>query len=121
MVFFLPCKTKRQLIKCSAYVLIAFVFLVKFFSPQFIAWVSPFLLMRTQRNIDWGIYVGMHGSTYLEYPIFWGLRYSLTPPYFYIAVMARLIFIALALASTLFSLKNDCSISSLKKGTLDLI
>ncbi|MEM2850209.1 MAG: hypothetical protein QXW18_00090 [Candidatus Bathyarchaeia archaeon] len=115
MVFLLPCKTNRQLIKCSAYVLIAFVFLVKFFSPQFIAWVSPFLLMRTRRNVDWGIYGGMHGSTYLEYPIFWGLRYSLTPPYFYIAVMARLIFTILALVATLFSLKNDYSTSSLKK------
>lgn len=115
LIFLLPCKSNRQLIKCSAYVLLAFVFLVKFFSPQFVAWVSPFLLMRMQRNVDWGIYIGMHGSTYLEYPILWSLRYSLTPPYFYIAVAMRLIFIILALASTLFSLKSNCSFTFLKK------
>jgi len=105
LVFFLSCKGRKELIGCSAYILLVFVFFVKFFSPQYVVWFSPFLLLWVNRKLDWLTYGGIHFAVYLEYPVFWGLHNVLDPPYFFIIVALRLIFTAVAIVLVLSSLK----------------
>jgi len=105
LLFFLSCKERRELIGCSAYILLVFVFFVKFFSPQYVVWFSPFLLLWANRKLDWLTYGGIHTAVYLEYPVFWSLHNVLDPPYFFIIVALRLIFTAVAIALILSSLK----------------
>ncbi|MEM3087541.1 MAG: glycosyltransferase 87 family protein [Candidatus Bathyarchaeia archaeon] len=105
LVLFLSCKERRELIGCSAYILLVFVFFVKFFSPQYVVWFSPLLLLWVNKKLDWLTYAGIHTAVYLEYPVFWNLHNVLNPPYFYIIIVLRLFFTAVAIALILSRLK----------------
>ena len=105
LALFLSCKERRELIGCSAYILLVFVFFVKFFSPQYVVWFSPFLLLWVNKKLDWLTYGGIHATVYLEYPVFWNLHNVLNPPYFFIIIGLRLFFTAFAIALILSRLK----------------
>ena len=70
IVLFLPCRLKEDLLGCCAISLMNIVFFSKVFSPQFITWFSPFLLMQIWKRRYWVYYWVLQVSVYLEFPVF---------------------------------------------------
>jgi len=70
LVFFLPCHRRGDLVACCAISLMGLVFSSKVFSPQFIMWFTPFLLMQIRGRRYWIPYWLLQGSVYLEFPVF---------------------------------------------------
>ena len=82
-------KEPRELIRACSYVLMIFVFFTKFYSPQYVVWFTPFLLLSMAGSWDWLLQILVQASVYVEYPVLWNLRFSETYPYFYWAVALK--------------------------------
>lgn len=70
LVFFLPCRRREDLLACCAISLMGLVFSSKVFSPQFLTWFTPFLLMQIWKRRYWISYWLLQASVYLEFPVF---------------------------------------------------
>ncbi len=70
LVLLLPCRRREDLLACCAISLMNLIFFSKVFSPQFIAWFTPFLLMQIWRRRYWVPYWLLQVSVYLEFPVF---------------------------------------------------
>ena len=80
LVFLLPCRRNEDLVGCCAISLMNLVFFSKVFSPQFITWFSPFLLIEVWDRRYWVYYWLLQASVYLEFPVFF--HYHILRPRF---------------------------------------
>jgi len=99
-------KGSRGVILGSSYVLMVFVFLTKFYSPQYITWFTPFLILSLPGNLNLLYQITLHLVVYIEYPMLWNLRFSNIYPYFYWAVAAKFLLFSLGILRILLSLSR---------------
>jgi uncharacterized membrane protein len=116
LVFLLPCRQKEELLVCCTISLTNLLFFSKVFSPQFITWVSPFLLMQIWRRRYWAFYWLLQISVYLEFPVFF--HYHIFRPRFgwtwlvggigfYLCVFIHLICLGVISISLAYRLRSE--------------
>jgi len=115
LVFFLPCRRRGDLLGCCAISMMNLVFFSKVFSPQFITWFSPFLLMQIWRRRYWVYYWLLQASVYLEFPVFFhyhifrprfGWTWLLGGIGFYMSVFIHLVCLAVISISLAYRLRS---------------
>jgi len=100
----------RALIMACSYVLMVFVFFIKFYSPQYAAWFTPFLLLSLSGSWDWLLQVLLQVSIYVEYPVLWNLRFSEVYPYFYWAVASKFLLLLMSISTITLHLLQQRSV-----------
>ena len=116
LVFLVPCRRSGDLVACCAISLMNLVFFSKVFSPQFITWFSPFLLMVVWSRRYWVYYWLLQVSVYLEFPVFF--HYHIFRPRFgwtwlvgglgfYTFVFIHLVCLGLISISLAYRLRSD--------------
>ena len=62
-------KGKEELLKSCMIVILAHLTFANFFSPQWLVWVTPLLLVLIRTKWDWLQFWALQITTYLEYPV----------------------------------------------------
>jgi uncharacterized membrane protein len=116
LVFFLPCRQREELLACCTISLANLLFFSKVFSPQFITWISPFLLMQIWKRRYWIFYWGLQISVYLEFPVFfhyhifrprYGWTWFVGGIGFYSSVFIHLICLGIVSISLAYRLRSE--------------